>query len=301
MPGNATLSNVKLEELGAWHRIDGDMLYASAGEGIAAGDFNGDKRTDIAVGSPWAVTVDPDPFSFGRVGVFLGTGSAADTVRPVAFAPAASLTSSIALSNPPLVRISWPAATDNVGVVRYRLQHRINSGSWGNVALSSPTSLMADVALLPGAYQHRFRVRAFDAAGNASTWQVSPAFELRRLQEGNASIQYAGTFPRVALTGASKGYVRWSGTAGHRVTLTFTGRSVAWVSTRGTRGIARVSVDGVLMDTVDLYFYATRPAWIPVAYNLSPGKHTLTIEVRGTSNPASGNPRIDIDAFLVMK
>jgi hypothetical protein len=301
VPGQASLANVLLDVLGAWHRIDGDMLYATAGEGVAAGDFNGDKRPDIAVGEPWASTDDPEPFSFGRVGIFLGTGSGPDSQAPVASPPSPSLAEEAHLTANPTVRVSWPAATDNVGVVRYRLQRRINSGSWTNVPLAAPTSLTADVALKAGNKRYTFRVRAFDAAGNASAWKVGASFEVRRPQEDSPSITYSGAFSSAAVTGASGGYIRWAGNAGSSATITFTGRSIAWVTTRGTRGIARISVDGVVMRTVDLYAPTPQPSWVAIAYNLAPGPHTLRVEILGTSNGASGSSRIDIDAFIVLR
>jgi hypothetical protein len=51
---------------------------------------------------------------------------------------------------------------------------------------------------------------------------------------------------------------------------------------------------------VDLFDNGDSEGWIPIACNLSPGAHTVVVEVLGTSNGASGNPRIDIDAFVVL-
>jgi hypothetical protein len=77
-------------------------------------------------------------------------------------------------------------------------------------------------------------------------------------------------------------------------------RAVALVTTRGARGQLQISVDGGRQEYVDLFDNGDSEGWIPIAYNLSPGAHTVVVEVLGTSNGASGNPRIDIDAFVVL-
>jgi hypothetical protein len=301
VPGQAHVTNIKLEVLGSWTRIDGDLPGASAGEALAAGDFNGDKRPDVAVGAPWTITEDPDPFRFGRVGVFLGTGPVPDSTPPVATPPSPYLFSSAHLTANPTVRISWAAGTDNVGITRYRLQRKLNAGTWNDVALSSPTTLSADVNMTAGSNHYTFRVRAIDAAGNVSTWKTGPTFQVGMVQENSSAISYAGLFSLDAVAGSSGGNVRWSRTAADSATLTFTGRSVAFVTDLGTRGKLRISVDGERLSEIDLYAYAPFPAWIPVAYNLTSGTHTVTVNVLGTSNGASGEPRIDIDAFVVLR
>ena len=303
VPGQATLTNMQLDVLGSWERIDGDEISAEAGGGLAAGDFNGDGRVDIAVGSPWLTTDDPNPFSFGRVGVFFGKKpSGADRMAPVAYAPAPILFSAALLTSSPTVRIAWPAASDNVGVARYRLQRKVNSGQWADVAIASPATLSVDVPLAAGSNNYMFRVRAFDKAGNRSTWKIGPTFQVGLLQENDPAISYSGTFTNESVVGASGGAVNWSGTAGDTATLTFTGRAIELVTGLGTRGKLTFTLDGeLLLPQFDLYNYASVVTWIPVAYNLTPGTHTLVVTALGTSNGASGNPRVDIDAFVVLK
>ena len=300
VPGQGNLVDIRLEQLGSWHRIDGDSQFGTAGEGLAAGDFNGDKRVDIGVGNPWVAT--EDPFSLGRLGIFFGKHAASDQSAPIAQPPSASLFGAAYMTANPTVRISWPAASDNVGVVRYRLQRKVNSGSWNDVPLRSPGTIATDVALAAGTKRYTFRVRAFDLAGNVSAWKIGPTFVVAKTEENNASINYTGAFTSETLAGASAGQVRWSETEGDRATLTFSGRSVALVTTRGTRGKLRISVVGEGRENiVDLYEYAERPAWIPIAYNLTPGTHTVVVEVLGETNGASGSFRIDIDAFVILK
>ncbi len=67
-------------------------------------------------------------------------------------------------------RLSWPAAIDNVGVVRYRVYRSTTSGftpgSGNQIATPTGTSY-ADTGLAAGTYY--YRVAAEDAAGNVST------------------------------------------------------------------------------------------------------------------------------------
>ena len=78
--------------------------------------------------------------------------------------------------------------------------------------------------------------------------------------------------------------------------FSFTGSSVAWVTTRGTtRGKAKVYVDGVYAATVNLWASSGHSRSIVFARNWSTsGAHTIRIVVVGTA----GHPRVDIDAFV---
>jgi hypothetical protein len=68
-------------------------------------------------------------------------------------------------------------------------------------------------------------------------------------------------------------------------------------------GIARVYIDGVLIADVDTWapLQEEFQAAMFVATGLSPGSHTLRIEVTGTKNPSSPATRIVVDAFDVIQ
>jgi len=83
--------------------------------------------------------------------------------------------------------------------------------------------------------------------------------------------------------------------------FTFTGTSVTWIGTRNvSSGIALVKVDGGSGTEVDLF---ARPEVIHtpiIAVNgLSPGSHTLTIEVTGRQNADALSNIVQVDAFEV--
>jgi hypothetical protein len=93
--------------------------------------------------------------------------------------------------------------------------------------------------------------------------------------------------------------VRSTSTAGRWASYTFTGRSIALVTTRGvTRGKVRIYVDGVLQATVDTYRSATQYRSIVwrKAYPSTVTK-TIRVVVLGTG----GRPRVDLDAFVVLR
>jgi hypothetical protein len=99
----------------------------------------------------------------------------------------------------------------------------------------------------------------------------------------------------------SGGSARLAMDAGSRATLSFNGRSIAWIGYADEwSGLARVFIDGVLKATVDTYSspqQAQKRLWY--ASGLTAGAHTLTIEATGTRGPSSGGAWIWVDAFDV--
>ena len=103
----------------------------------------------------------------------------------------------------------------------------------------------------------------------------------------------------------------WSGenakqstTAGGRATFTFTGASVRWIGERGFgTGLANVSIDGQFIARVDTNTVVQEgyQAVLFSATGLTPGTHTLTIDVVGRNNEAAGATveRVVVDAFDV--
>ncbi len=146
-----------------------------------------------------------------------------------------------------------------------------------------------------------------------------PAATISRLQETDPSVSYTSgwvqdnpvvTFIPGVTTGAtqgaslrawSAGAARLSTTPGAQATFTFTGTGISWIGARGTQsGIARVSLDGVLVAVVDLYSPTEQiQAEVFAATGLADTSHTLTIEGTGQQNASSQNALIVVDAFEV--
>ncbi len=89
--------------------------------------------------------------------------------------------------------------------------------------------------------------------------------------------------------------------AGATASFTFNGTSVRWIGRRSVEsGIALVRVDGGPARQVDLF---SRPNEIRTAvltiYDLSPGQHTLTIQVTAQQNADANSNVVTVDAFEV--
>ena len=82
-------------------------------------------------------------------------------------------------------------------------------------------------------------------------------------------------------------------------TFTFTGRAVAWIAPRGAAlGKAKVYLDGKYVATVDLKTASAQNQRVVFAYSWTASKsHKMQIVCQATS----GRPRIEVDAFAVMK
>ena len=118
-------------------------------------------------------------------------------------------------------------------------------------------------------------------------------------QESSTNIQYDGWSATVDAK-ASGGSYRSASVSTATAKLTFTGTSVDWITTMGTGcGEASVTIDGVSKGTVDLYG-ATKKWQVPFTYGgLSPGSHTIVIQVLGQKNASSTGNKVVVDGFRV--
>jgi hypothetical protein len=189
------------------------------------------------------------------------------------------------------------------------------------VDLYSPTEVVQATVFSAGGLSAGPHTLRIDVTGeknpaSATAWVMVDAFDVAlpatapsvtRVQETDPSISYAGAadWPQAGFTPLWSGEnARNSTTAGARATFTFTGTSVRWIGERGfATGIARISLDGAFVAQVDTRTTLQEgyQAALFAATGLTPGNHTLTIEVVGRNNEAPGSTveRVVVDAFDV--
>jgi|SRR6185369_12884224 hypothetical protein len=140
--------------------------------------------------------------------------------------------------------------------------------------------------------------------GNGSPGGTSAAL---RVEESDvAAVSFSGNWSASDSRGGwSGGTAKESSQKGAMATFTFTGTSVRWLSSRGRNGgIALVRVDGGPAKEVDLFARPNDELHTPAItiYDLSPGQHTLTIEVTGDKSDeasSSSTRKVVVDAFEV--
>jgi YD repeat-containing protein len=189
------------------------------------------------------------------------------------------------------------------------------------VDLYSPTDVVQATVfsasgLSAGPHTLRVDVTGAKNAASSSAFVVVDAFDVplpatapivSRVQESDASISYSSiaNWPEAGITPLWSGEnARWSTTAGTRATFTFTGTSVRWIGERGFgSGVARISLDGSFVAQVDTQtpLQEEYQATLFAATGLTPGGHTLTIDVIGRNNepPGATVERVVVDAFDV--
>jgi len=235
----------------------------------------------------------------GNLGPSLSVvATTAEATPPFVAAPVITLASGaqVGTSTVPIV-VSWSAA-DPSGVASVELQQSKNGGAWSAVTLPAPTATSVSLSRAAGS-TYAYRVRATDALANTSAWVAGSGGKLLARQESYAGIVYGGSWTTATVASAYGGSLRYASTSKAIATLTFTGSSVAWVAPRSaTRGKADVYVDGVLATTVDLYAATAQARMIVFSQSgATATSHTLQIRVKATS----GRPRVDLDAFVVVR
>ena len=194
------------------------------------------------------------------------------------------------------VTIEW-SASDPDGIVGHRLWQSTDGAAYYEVPLAYATATSKVRSLAPG-HRYRFKVEATDGAGNAASTE-GLSFLVQTYQETNKAIAYAASWTRRYWTYALGSYQRFAKASGAQARFTFTGRGVAWVARAGaTSGKAYVYVDGAYVKTVDLYAPAAAARRVMFS-RIWPDSatRTVTVIVAGTA----GRPRVDVDAFTVLK
>jgi hypothetical protein len=136
-----------------------------------------------------------------------------------------------------------------------------------------------------------------DKAGNVGGWLTGPNTSVRLVQNTSTAVTFGSGWSTASSTTFSGGSVRYATVAGKAVSYRFTGRSVAFVTTRATtRGKVKIYLDGIYQVTLDLggstlhRDVAWQKTWATSA------TRTVRLVVVGTS----GRPRVDLDAFAVV-
>lgn len=222
------------------------------------------------------------------------------------------------VDQPPVARMtasptsgSAPLSVSFNGSTSSDAEGPIAAYTW-NFGDGTPTATGANVTHVyqaAGTYTATLTVRdsSNQTAQTSLTIQVGTGPVTQRIENNDSRLVYSplGT-GHWSLNGsgaaASGGNFAVANGATAKVTFSFTGTSIKWISLLDQySGQAKVTLDGVT-ETVDNYRPSTAPdfGWQKIAWqksNLANTSHTLTIEATGTKNPASGNVSVTIDAF----
>ena len=188
----------------------------------------------------------------------------------------------------------------------------MNGVGFVDVTLPSPTATSIVRTLKPTAANnstptttYAYRVQATDKQGNVSAFAIAPTFTLPDI-DNSFNTSFNGSWSGGNLAGAFGGSVQFSSTANSAAgpAGAFTASSVAFVSTLGPdRGKATITLDGVVVATVDLYAPTQQTA--QVVWSTSGLKttttHTIKVTALNTKNAASKGTRVDYDAILTLK
>jgi hypothetical protein len=229
----------------------------------------------------------------GNLAFYFDASDASDYTPPSVEGPVpvAHVPSTLAVGSTEMV---WDGHDDESGISYFQLQQSKNWGAWRNVPLSSDRARRARIwEGVDTGVPVQFRVRAADNAGNISGWAVGPRFTPLKTQDAAAAVTYSGKWKKVRDTHASGNTTTYSTRDGSRASLTFKGRAVGFVTSKGpNRGVAHIIVDGVRRATVSLYAPRVRQTQLVFGWSWARSTvHTIAIVVRGSG------ARVDIDAF----
>ena len=199
------------------------------------------------------------------------------------------------------VRVVWTAATDNAGgsgVDHYVIDRSSNGGAYATVGTVPASQLFFDNPLPNSVATYRYRVTAYDVAGNHST-RYGTTFKTVSYNESNTALKYSAPWALTTNAAFIGGKARHTGTANRSVSLTFTGSRIAWLGRLTPQsGSAKVYINGALMATVNLNSATNVDRKLVWSKSFgSVATRTLKIVVSGTA----GHPDVILDQVFVLR
>jgi subtilisin len=215
------------------------------------------------------------------------------------------------------IRLSWAPAVDQSPIAGYELGEVAAAGAAPPVdpapvppadpGVAPPVTVVAATGgtvrtatrTIPFATPLSYAVRAKDAPGNVGEWAAAAPVEAVVVQESSAAVQRSAGWLGYASSYALGGKATSATRAGTWMRHTFTGRGIALVGPKGPgRGRAEVRLDGIRVSTIETRAATSGSRWLLYAAAVDPAvPHTIEIRVLGTA----GRPRVDVDAFLVLR
>jgi len=201
------------------------------------------------------------------------------------------------------VRITWPAATDNVGgsgVKEYLVRKIVNGGLPQDVGVV-PASAAPGISLdLPNsALTYRICVYTYDNGNNHSGPRCSVPFTTVSVSESSAAMHFTGTWALSNSAVYVGGKAKVSSRANSTATVSFRGNRVGWYARMGPAyGSAKVYIDGHFVKTVNMNaaVIADRKLVFTKAWSTI-GNHSIRIVVSGTS----GHPKVVVDQIFYLR
>ena len=261
--------------------------------------------------------------SCGRVAVLLlagalgscgGGGGGEDDAAPLGVGGGNSVPLTVSISSPASgATVSGSIdltadATASAGVAG--VQFQVDDMNVGTEDTTAPYSATWDTTTATNG-SHALTAIARGTGGNLVTSapvtvtvsSATPPPVAGRVEETGAAVTLSDGW-----TQATPDWYAWSGDSavrsvvpGATTTYAFSGTSVTWIGQRSNlSGIALVKVDNGAGVLVDLFAHNVETNSPVFAVNgLSPGSHTLTIEVTGTRNQVSQGNAVVVDAFVI--
>ena len=210
--------------------------------------------------------------------------------------------------------ITWIGVADQYsGIAQVYLDGTLNTIDTYAPDTRYQRPLFVAHGLAPGTHTLSIEVLHMRDGNTSGSWVWIDAFEIEngsgvvgginasagRIEQNDPSLNYNGTWFLNTNPAQSGGTAVMATDGGARATISFSGTGIRWIAYRDAwSGIANVYVDGALKATIDSYVAIDQPQ--STGYDiggLNPGSHTLTIEVAGKRNPASGGSWVWVDAF----
>ncbi len=246
--------------------------------------------TQFACNGPGVATGKQLNFAFSTGG---GGGGQAPTVSGVNNQLTSASSPTVAGAIP--VVTTWTGTDPDDAIASYQAQLRVGGKAWSGLTLSALTATSVSTDLTPNKLVN-FRIRATDAAGHTGAWALGTPFYVRTPTE--TAPTYTGTWTATADPNAWGGGVESSTTLGSDATITFTGRNLALVATKGPAyGSIDVYVDGAFYKTLNCFAAALAPQQVIFRYStqvLTNSTHTVRI----VNDATAGHPQVDIDGFI---